>query len=125
METAVYENFSSLDDAFMYFLIMRINQAEEGGNVEQLAQLRQIQEMIADAADAQVPAEIRLLNQMLEAPSDAERAQILDENPQLVSEEMLQVLDAVQQQVEQQGQADILENVKTCKALIRTRLANN
>lgn len=125
METAVIENFAQLDDAFMYFLIMRINQAEEGGNVEQLAQLRQIQELIAAAADAQVPPEIRLLNQMLEAPSDAEREQILDENPQMVSEEMLQVLDAVQQQVEQQGQADVLEKVKTSKALIRARLSNN
>ena len=122
METAVIENFARLDDAFMYFLITRINQAEEGGNVAQLAQLRQIQELIAAAAEAQVPLEIRLLNQMLEAPSDAEREQILDENPQMVSQEMLQVLDMVQQQVEQQGQADILEKVKISKALIRARL---
>ena len=122
MQTAVSENFQRLDDAFMYFLISRINQAEEAGNADQVAQLRQIQELIAATANAQVPPEIRLLNQMLEAPSDAERGQILDENPQLVAEEMLQVLDAVQQQVEQQGQADVLENVKASKALIRARL---
>jgi hypothetical protein len=122
METAVVENFPRLDDAFMYFLIQRINQAEEGGNTEQAAQLRQIQELIAAAANAQVPPEIRLLNQMLEAPSDVEREQILDENPQLVGQEILQVLDAVEQQVEQQGQEDVLANVKASKALIRARL---
>lgn len=122
MQTAVAENFQRLDDAFMYFLIQRINQAEEGGNAEQVAQLRQIQELIAATAESQVPPEIRLLNQMLEAPSDAEREQILDENPQMVAEEMLQVLDAVQQQVEQQGQEDVLANVKASKALIRARL---
>lgn len=124
MKTAVMENSDRLDDAFMYFLLTRLNQAEEGINAEQLPQLRQLQETIAAVADSQVPLEIRLLNQMLEAPTDADRAQIVDENPQLVTEEMLQVLDAVQQQVEQQGQADILEKVMTCKALIRERLAS-
>lgn len=122
MQTAVAENLQRLDDAFMYFLIQRINQAEEAGNAEQVAQLRQVQELIAATIDAQVPPEIRLLNQMLEAPTDAEREQILDENPQMVAEEMLQVLDAVQQQVEQQGQEDILENIITSKAMIRARL---
>ena len=122
MQTAVSENFARLDDAFMYFLISRINQAEEAGNEDQVAQLRQIQELIVAAAEAQVPPEMRLLNQMLEAPTDEERAQILDKNPQLVSDEMLQVLDMVQQQVEQQGQDDVLEHVKTSKALIRARL---
>ncbi|MBE2220283.1 MAG: CpXC domain-containing protein [Anaerolineae bacterium] len=122
METAVAENFQRLDDAFMYFLIQRINQSEEAGDAAQAAKLRQVQETIAEVADAQVPLEIRLLNQMLEADSDAEREQILDENPQLVVEEMLQVLDAVQQQVEQQGQDDVLANVKASKALIRMRL---
>ena len=121
-QTAVAENFQRLDDAFMYFLLQRINQADEGGNAEEAAQLRQVQELIADTAQAQVPPEIRLLNQMLEAPSDAEREQILDENPQLVAQEILQVLDAVQQQVEQQGQDEVLANVKTSKALIRARL---
>jgi hypothetical protein len=122
METAVSENFPRLDDAFMYFLISRINQAEESGDAEQAAKLREVQELIASTAEAQVPPEIRLLNQMLEAPSDVERGQILDENPQLVAEEMIQVLDAVQQQVEQQGQDEVLENVKASKALIRARL---
>ncbi len=122
MQTAVAENFQRLDDAFMYFLISRINQADEAGNAKQAAQLRQIQETIVAVADAQVPPEIRLLNQMLEAPTDAEREQILDENPQLVSLEMLQVMDAVQQQIEQQGQLDILENVKSSIAMIRARL---
>jgi hypothetical protein len=122
MQTAVAQNFQRLDDAFMYFLIQRINQAEEAENAEQAAQLRQIQEIIAATAEAQVPPEIRLLNQMLEAPTDAEREQILDENPQMVAEEMLQVLDAVQQQVEQQGQEDILGNIKASKAMIRARL---
>jgi hypothetical protein len=122
MQTAVAENFQRLDDAFMYFLIQRINQAEEADNSEQAAQLRQIQEIIAATAEAQVPPEIRLLNQMLEAPTDAEREQILDENPQMVTEEMLQVLDMVQQQVEQQGQEAVLVNIKTSKAMIRARL---
>jgi len=125
MQMAVTENFQRLDDAFMYFLIQRINQADEAGNADQVAQLRQIQELIASTAESQVPPEIRLLNQMLESPSDAEREQILDENPQMVAEEMLQVLDAVQQQVEQQGQLEILENVKTCKTMIRARLLEN
>ncbi|PID85764.1 MAG: hypothetical protein CSB13_06360 [Chloroflexi bacterium] len=122
MQTAVLENFARLDDAFMYFLISRINQAGEAGDNELVEKLHSVQETIAAVAESQVPPEIRLLYQMLEAPSDGERGQILDENPQLVDERFLQVLDAVQAQVEQQGQAEVTEQVLACKALIRARL---
>lgn len=122
MRTAVSENFERLDDAFMYFLISRINQAAEMGNQEQVATLQGVQELIVTQAESAVPPEIRLLNELLEADADEERNAILDENPQMVAVEILQVLDAVQQQVEQQGEADVLGRIQAVKALIRARL---
>ncbi|MFO7678493.1 MAG: CpXC domain-containing protein [Chloroflexota bacterium] len=123
MKTAVAENFERLDDAFMYFLISRINQAAEMGNQEQVATLQGVQELIMMQAESSVPPEIRLLNELLEADADEARNAILDENPQMVAVEILQVLDAVQQQVEQQGEADVLERIQAVKALIRARLS--
>jgi len=123
METAVAENFDRFDDAFMYFLVTRINQAEEMGDEAQVAHLRQVQELIVARAEAKVPPEIRVINDLMEADSEAARAAILDEHPDIISVEILQVLDAVQQQVEQQGQQeDVLAKVKAIKAEIRARL---
>jgi len=121
-ETAVYANFERFDDAFMYYLASRIAQADQQGQTELVQTLQHIHTLIVQEAEGQVPPEIQLLNAMLEAESDLERAQILEEHPELVTPEVMEVLGVVQQQVLQTGQDELNGRIETIKAMISARL---
>jgi len=122
LETAVRDNFSRFDDAFMYYLASRIAQADQQGQTELVQTLQNVHSLIVQAAEGDVPPEIRLLNDMLEAETDEERAQILQDHPELVSEEIMEVLDVVQDQVVQTGQDEINGRLETIKSMIAARL---
>lgn len=120
--TAVANALPQIDDAFMYYLASRIAQADQQGQTAQVQQLQAIHTQIVQAAEAQVPPEIQLLNDLLEAESEAERSQILTDHPELISAEILEVLGVVQNQVKQTGQAEINGRLETIKAMIQARL---
>ncbi|MBK8984886.1 MAG: CpXC domain-containing protein [Chloroflexi bacterium] len=122
LETAVRANFDRFDDAFMYYLASRIAQADQQGQVELVQALQDVHSLIVQEAEGQVPPEIQLLNTMLEADSDLERAQILEAHPELVSPEILEVLGVVQTQVLQTGQDELNGRVEAIKAMIAARL---
>lgn len=120
--TAVANALPQIDDAFMYYLASRIAQADQQGQTAQVQQLQAIHTQIVQAAEAQVPPEIQLLNDLLEAESEAERSQILTDHPELISAEILEVLGVVQNQVKQTGQAEINGRLEAIKAMIQARL---
>jgi hypothetical protein len=122
MATAVAENLHQIDDAFMYYLASRIAQADQQEQTALVQQLQAVHTAIVQAAEADVPPEIQLLNAMLEAESEAESRQILSDHPELVSTEILQVLDVVQNQVRQTGQTELDGRLDAIKAMIRARL---
>jgi len=122
LETAVRANFERFDDAFMYYLASRIAQADQQGQTDLVQRLQAVHSLIVQEAEGQVPPEIQLLNAMLESESDLERAQILDEHPELVSEEILEVLGVVQNQVVQSGQDELNGRLEAIKAMIAARL---
>lgn len=120
--TAVRANFDRFDDAFMYYLASRIAQADQQGQADLVKTLQNVHSLIVQEAEGQVPPEIQLLNAMLETESDLERAQILEEHPELVSEEILEVLAVVQDQVVQTGQDELNDRLETIKSMITARL---
>lgn len=122
LETAVRANFEQFDDAFMYYLASRIAQADQQGQTDMVQALQHIHTLIVREAEGSVPPEIQLLNAMLEAETDSERGQILEEHPELVSAEILEVLDVVQDQVLQTGQEELNGRLETIKAMIAARL---
>lgn len=122
LKTAVANILPQIDDAFMYYLASRIAQADQQGQTALVQQLQAVHTEIVQAAEAQVPPEIQLLNDLLEAESEAERNQILADHPELVSTEILEVLKVVQNQVQQTGQEELNGRLEAIKAMIRARL---
>jgi hypothetical protein len=122
LATAVAENLHQIDDAFMYYLASRIAQADQQGQTALMQQLQSVHTQIVQAAEAEVPPEIQLLNDLLEAESEAECGHILADHPEMISAEILQVLDVVQNQVRQTGQMELDGRLDAIKAMIRARL---
>ena len=122
MEQAVQANLNKFDDAFMYVLSAEIAQAEEGKDKERLDKLNQIRTLIVEQVEDQTPPEIQLLTQLMYTETDEEMQQLLDNNEELLSDDLLKIVDLLQDQVKESGQEQLVDQLGRVKALIGARL---
>jgi hypothetical protein len=85
---ALMEHVNELDETFTYVLSANMEQAEKTGNQAAMDQLVEIQEALQDLAMEQVPPEIRMINDVIMAPSEADARRILNENNAMVTPEL-------------------------------------
>lgn len=121
---ALEANLEELDDAFMYVLSAEIDQAEQAGKTDRLQALEEVQELLLEEIEDQSPPEIQLLNGLVRAESREERVALLDASEHLVSEDLLKVVDALQDQVKASGQEELNGRLANVKQLIAERLAS-
>lgn len=121
-EVAILEHSDQIDDAFMYLLSARIAQAEQRGQTAELQALSQVHARIMQQMESQMPPEIVLLNELIEAETEAEQQQLLEENRELVSTELLKMIEAVTKQVQETGQAELNGRLQQVSDLIKARL---
>jgi hypothetical protein len=119
---AIQAHLNEIDDAFMYLLSMRIAQADQAKRVDETRALNEIHELILKEAESQYPPEILLLNQLMEATTADEQQKVLDSNKDLLSTELVGVVDAVIQQFEDAGQAEVNGRLRQIKSMIEARL---
>lgn len=125
MEAAIQENLGRIDDTFMYVLSAMIAQNEEQGRPDQAAELKRVQDSIMDEAERQVPPQIRVINRLLRAENDEAQRRILDENRELVTPELAQMLEALSQEMaaESDGQAaEMTGQIEKLKAMVEARM---
>lgn len=124
-EAAIRENLDRIDDTFMYVLSAMIAQNEQQGRQDQVAELKRVQDLIMEEAERQVPPQIRVINRLLRAENDEEQRRILEENRNHVTPELVQMLDALSQEMaaEADGQAEEMKGrIKKLKAMVEARI---
>lgn len=122
---AVRENLGNIDDTFMYVLASMIAQNEEQGRTEQAAELKQVQDLIMEEAERQVPPQIRIINRLLRAENDEAQRRILDENRELLTPELLQMLNTLSQELTAAADAqdaDMAGRIDKLKAMVEARM---
>lgn len=124
---AVRENIGLIDDTFMYVLAAMIAQNEQQGRQQEAAELKRVQDLIMEEAERQVPPQIRVINRLLRAESDEDQRRILDENRELVTPELVQMLDALSREIsngasEDTQAAEMSGRIKKIKAMIEARV---
>ena len=122
MEQAVQDNMNKFDDAFMYVLSAETAQAEESKDKERFDKLNQIRALIAEQVEGQTPPEIQLLTQLMYTETDEDMKQLLDDNEELLSDDLLKIVDLLQDQVKESGQEQLVDQLGRVKALIAARL---
>ena len=120
-QAEIESRIEEIDDAFMYILGGRIQQAEQRGQTIEATALQHVQDTIVQMAEDQVPPELRFINELIEAGSDDAMRQVLKNNPQMVHPEMLQMLEMMKQSAATQ-QPQLVDVLSKAQTMIQTRL---
>ncbi len=119
---ALAENAQKIDEAFMAVLTARMNEAEQKNDIPQFQALNEIHSLIYAQMERTLPPHVQLLNELVRSESPEEQVQLLDENAQFVSDDLIQLIDQVMEQAGDQGQDDLNGRLQSVKTLIQARL---
>lgn len=119
---ALAENAQKIDEAFMAVLAARMNEAEQKNDMLQFQALNEIHSLIYAQMERTLPPHVQLLNELVRSESPEEQVQLLDENAQFVSDDLIQLIDQVMEQAGDQGQDDLNGRLQSVKTLVQARL---
>jgi hypothetical protein len=117
-------NLNKVDDAFMYVLTAELDAAVDREQTERAEKLQLVHDAIMQEVAGQAPPEIQLLDHLMQAADRSEQERLLNENQQLLSRELLQVVDLLQDQLKASGQDDMGRRMGDLKGLIAARLVS-
>lgn len=122
-DKALNVHADQIDDAFMYVLSTRMAQAQQDGNMEEFQALNEIQALVMDQIEGQLPPPVRLLNKLVRTESVEAQQQLLAENERLLDENLIAMLDQVIAQAQENQQNDELNTrLLAIKNMIEARV---
>ena len=99
-----------LDDFFAEALRIELQQAQQSGDLERLAKLQKVVEVIQSASAP--PAEIALAEELMGSETEDQRRQIMEAHADQITPEFLQMLGSLLAQLEQQGQPEMAQRLQ-------------
>ena len=121
-EESVAANMGRIDDAFMHMLEARQIHAEQSGRRDEQEKLRRIQEIIITRIQGETPPEVKLLTQLVSAQNKEEREQLMAGAPELISDELVKVVDMLLEQAENAGQSDLAGKLEEIRPELTAKL---
>lgn len=119
---ALAANMGRIDDAFMHVLDARTAHAEQSGRRDEAEKLRRIQEDIISLIQGETPPEVQLLSQLVSAPDKAARERLMGTAADLLSPELVQVVDMLREQATSAGQSDLAQRLGEIRGELNARL---
>lgn len=119
---ALQENAERIDDAFMYVFSVRRDRAAQEGLEAELRALNEIESVLMQLAETQMPPQVQLLNQLMRANTTEAQEQLLEQYKPLLNQELLTFIDQVMEQAQGEGQDALNGRLQAVKQLIAARL---
>ncbi len=94
---AIQQNAPQIDEFFLQALQQALEEARNSGDLEKINKLNQIEDLIRQASEQ--PPEIEFLEELLEAPDEETRQQLLESNQEKITPELFQMLSGLMAQV--------------------------
>lgn len=94
-------NAQLVDDMFMQVLEVNIQQAEQQKNIQLLTRLKEIQQVVYQVLQSSLDPELRFINELLSS-DEITAAQMINERIDEFGPDILEVMDAVENLLEQQ-----------------------
>ena len=122
LRQAIGDNIERIDDAFMHVLDARMAHAQQSGRRDEAEKLVRIQEEIVGAIQGETPPEVQLLSQLVSAPDKAARERLMGQATEMLSPELVQVVDMLREQARNSGQADLADRLSEIRGELSARL---
>ncbi len=110
--TAVREHADEIDDMFMSVLTRNMQAAEQKGDQGLLQRLAMVYEEIMTLMQAGAPPEVQFINELVMAPYPDGTRQLLQENRELVTPELVDLIGQMAEQMAEDEGEDAAEMVK-------------
>jgi hypothetical protein len=102
VEKATEENLAQITDVFVEVLDTEIKLARQKADLERSGKLNKILSIIQEASAP--PPEIEFINELVEAESDEDRQKILGDHADMITPELLDMMNNLIAQMDQQNQ---------------------
>lgn len=122
LEEGLNANLGRVDEAFMHVLEARLVHAEQSGRKDEVNSLQRIQELIVRRMQGDTPPEVQLLTQLVSAPGKAERDQLMNAMPELISDQLIEVVDMLREQANNAGQSDLASRLGEVRGELTAKL---
>lgn len=115
-EQMIRENISVIDDNFMMILNLNIQESQKRGDQETVSKLQEIYEIVVGILREQMQPELRFVNDLLNIEDDAALIAELQKQAPEYGDVLLEVLDAVEEIVTEQGQIPVITRIQFIKS---------
>ncbi len=100
---ATEENLAQISDVFVEVLDTELKLARQKADLDRSGKLNQILSIIQEASAP--PPEVEFINELVEAESDEDRQKILNEHTDMITPELLDMMNNLISQMDQQNQS--------------------
>jgi allophanate hydrolase subunit 1 len=110
-DEVIADNLDVIDYTFMQVLSANIQEAERRADLNASARLKDIYNRVVAALQANMPPELRFLNELLSVPTDEAAQQMITERAGEFGQGLLAAMDVVEEQVAAQGNPRLLQRL--------------
>lgn len=114
-EAFAREHLDEIDDAFFVVLSANIQHVEAENRTEVVQALQQLANMIISLLEERLPPEVRLVNQLMNAPYPDGTKQLLEAQREILNPDLMAALDQLITELEQAGNTDVADHMRQVK----------
>ena len=108
-----------IDESFLGVLAGNIQAAEQRGSKAAASRLKDIYDRAIKLIESQMPPEMRLVNQLLNADDRAEVSRLLQENRSALTPEFIEALKALEGEMRNNRRVEAADRLKTLRGQIQ------
>lgn len=116
IEEALRANAHLIDETFLAVLAANIQRAEQNKATAAAQRLRKIYDAALQIMQEQMSPELRLINDLLNAPDQKSQRRLLEENRRLLSRDFIEALKELEQEFRERENRDIADRIKSIRA---------
>jgi hypothetical protein len=107
---AMLQNLPGVDEFFLQELNTAMEAARKEGDLDKVSKLQKVVDVLQQASAA--PPEIALIEELLDAPDDQARRQLLEAHQEEITPEFLNALSNIVAQVQESEDKELTERIK-------------
>lgn len=117
LNKALRDNLDQIDDAFLAVLNLNLEAAQKAKRSDALARLTQISDAINRLMQESAPAELKLVDELLQMQPETAAEQALKNRPGAVTPELVDTMNYVGESLRQSGQTDLADRLERLRGV--------